>query len=458
PQTDFSLAKSEKYRYFLLPAVKNSFGGPLCSTSAVQSKESGDVLRAGTAKIDITPKKPVKMAGYRSRTGLSEGVHDPLSARVIAFERDPISQKDGEMGTQNKGKRLVLVSTDLIGFYNETAEHFRKIILDEFKLQPGELFLSAIHTHAGPSLTIDKEKGHPHNLEYTESLKGKLIEAIRKALHNMRSARIGVGIGYCPIGSNRRELKFDSSGNSSIKLGRNPYGPTDKQVLVMKVKKPDGTTIAALFDYATHATCLGGKNYIISGDVLGLAEQFVEKILGKDVIAPAFAGASGNIDPWFRVLPAFNTEPGWIPEPVLLGTMLGEEVVHIFRGIENVHSDGEIKTAFITLELPGKPKNEVTVTKDCPPTPLNITAARVGDIGFVGIGCEVLTEIGMAIKAASPCKHTFVITHCNGAAGYLPPKHLYIEGGYEIKSSPFAPQAADMVVKQVVKMLHELAN
>ena len=419
------------------------------ATSSVQSKESTSVLRkespglqAGTAKIDITPKKPVKMAGYSSRTGLSTGVHDPLSARVVVFG--------------NNGKRLVLVSTDLIGFYGGTAEYMRKVILDEFQLESSELFLSAIHTHAGPSLTINKEKGHPNNLEYTKRLKVKLIEVIRKALSNMGPVNIGAGIGYSPVGMNRRELKFDSPGNSSIRLGRNPYGPTDKEVLVVKMTKPDGRTIAALFDYATHATCLGGKNYTISGDVLGLAEQFVEKILGDDVIAAGFAGASGDIDPWFRVLPAFNTEPGWIPEPVLLGTMLGEEVVHTFRDIGKVSGGGEIATAFVTLELPGKPRNEDTIEKGHPPTPLNITAARVGDIAFVGIGGEVLTEIGMAIKAASPYKHTFVITHCNGAAGYLPPEHLYIEGGYEIKSSPFAPQAADMVVKQAVKMLHEL--
>jgi len=417
--------------------------------SLAQSKSTGrltaqsqNVLRAGTAKIDITPKKPVRMAGYAARTELSQGVHDPLSARVIAFE--------------NNGARLVLVSTDLIGFYDGTAEYLRKTILDEFKLQPGELFLSAIHTHSGPSPTIDKEKGHPHNLEYTEDLKAKLIEVISKALDTMSLAQIGLGVGHCPIGANRRELKINPTGESSIRLGRNPYGPTDKEVLVMKVAKPDGAVIAAAFDYATHATCLGGKNLIISGDVLGLAEQFVEKILGEPAIASAFAGASGNIDPWFRVLPAFNTEPGWIPEPELLATVLGEEVVHTLRGIVSLGSPGEIKTAFITLQLPGKPRDETATKKDYPDTALNVTVACFGDIAFVGIGCEVLTEIGMAIKAASPYKHTFVITHCNGAAGYLAPKHLHIEGGYEINSSPFAPQAADMVIKQAVKMLHEL--
>jgi neutral ceramidase len=408
----------------------------------VCSAASESTLRAGTARIDITPEKPVKMAGYGARTALSEAVHDPLSARVVAFE--------------NNGTRLVLVSSDLLGFYNGTAEHFRKVILSEFNLEPGELFLTAIHTHDGPNLTMDEEKGHPNNLEYTKALEARLIEVIRTAINNTGPVRIGAGVGYSPVGANRRELVFDSSGNSSIRLGRNPYGPTDKEVLVMKLAKPDGVVVASLFDYATHATCLGGKNLTISGDVIGLSEQFVEKILGEGVIAPAFAGASGNIDPWFRVLPAFNTEPGWIPEPVLLGTLLGEEVVHVFRDIGELSAGGDIKTAFVTLDLPGKARGELEIKKDCPPTPYNITAARVGDIAFIGLGGEVLTEIGMSIKAASPFKFTFVITHCNGAAGYLPPKHLYVEGGYEVESSPFAPKAADMVVKQAIKMLYEL--
>jgi len=416
--------------------------GLFLTTSPAQSAESRDILCVGAAKIEITPEKPVKMAGYAARTGLSEGIHDPLSARVVIFE--------------NGGERLILVSTDLLGFYGGTAEHLRKVILNEFKLEPSELFLSAIHTHAGPSLTIDKKKGHPNNLKYTESLKTRLIEVIRRAFDNINEVRTGIGVGYSPVGANRRELRISNAGESSIQLGRNPYGPTDKEVLVMKVAKPDGTVVAALFDYATHATCLGGRNLNISGDVLGLAEQFVERILGKGAIAPAFAGASGNIDPWFRVLPSFNTEPGWIPEPVLLGTMLGEEVVHVFRDINKVSAGGEIKTSFTTLKLPGKPRGEVDVKKDYPSTALNITAARVGDTAFVGIGCEVLTEIGRAVKDASPYRHTFVITHCNGAAGYLAPEHLYIEGGYEVRSSPFGPQAADLVVKEAVRMLNKL--
>jgi len=414
----------------------------LAVTPSVLSKEPAGSLRAGVAKVDITPQKPVQMSGYGGRKGLSQGVHDPLSARVVAFA--------------GGGKRLVLVSTDLIGFYSGTAGHMRQILLKEFNLEPSELFLSAIHTHAGPTPTIDEEKGHPNNVEYTKSLGERLVEAVGKALGKMEPVRIDTAAGQSSIGSNRRKLVFDKAGNSKIVLGRNPYGVTDKEVLVMKVARNDGEIIAALFDYAIHSTSLGSKNYIISGDVHGLAEQFVEKILGGHAIAPAFAGASGDINPWARGLVWSDTETGWIPEPVLSATMLGEEVVRVLREIEGGATSGGIKTACTTLELPGKRKGDLTIAEDCPPASFNIIVARVGEIGFVGLGGEVLTEIGMAIKAASPFKHTFIITHCNGAAGYLAPKHLYVEGGYEIKTSPFAPPAAEKVVKQAVAMLHQL--
>ena len=399
-------------------------------------------LKAAVARIDITPEKPVRMSGYASRKDLSTGVHDPLSARALAFEA--------------AGKRLVLVSTDVIGFYGGTAESMREALLREFDLEPSELFLSAIHTHAAPTLTTDPERSHANNLEYTETLKGKLTEAVRLALDDMKSARLGLGVGYSPVGANRRELRVERDGTSSIVLGRNPYGPTDKEVLVMKVARTDGGLMAVAFDYATHGTSLGPANYTISGDVLGLAEQFVEKVLGPDTVAPAFAGASGDIDPWYRILPAFNTEPGWIPEPVLLGTLLGEEVVHVCRGIDDTHSPDKIRTAFATLELPPKPQENASGDKGTEPAPFNITAARLGDVAFIGLGAEVLTEIGMAIKAGSPCEHTFVITHCNGAAGYLVPKELHVQDGYEVRTSRFAPQAADIVVREAIRMLHDL--
>ena len=67
-----------------------------CSIS-LRGQEAKETLRAGTARVDITPDQPVQLSGYANRTALSEGVHDRIFARAIAFER--------------AGKRLVMVST-----------------------------------------------------------------------------------------------------------------------------------------------------------------------------------------------------------------------------------------------------------------------------------------------------------------------------------------------------------
>ncbi len=309
--------------------------------------------------------------------------------------------------------------------------------------------MSAIHTHSAPTPTLD-EDGHPHNVRYTQRLQETLIEAVGRAMADPQPVEYSIARGHSPVGCNRREKRPDGT----IKLGRNPGGPTDQEVLVMNLMKPDGAPVAVLFDYATHATSLGPRNMQISGDVLGLAAQFAEKNLGPNVTAPVFAGASGDIDPWYRVLPAFDTSDGWVAEPELLGMMLGVEVVHVARGMKSTESAHEIKSRLMTLDLPAKQNDS---NPGAPATkPLNVTVARVGDVAFVGLGCELLTEIGMAIKAGSPCEHTFVITHCNGAAGYLPPKHLYEQGGYEVDRSGFAPEAAEMLVTETVQALSQL--
>jgi len=422
--------------------------GALCGTgvlflTAAMPAQADDALRAGVASCDITPTKPVTLAGYGARKGLSQGVHDPLSARVLAFEQG--------------GKRLVLVSTDLIGFYSGTAEVVRKAILAECRLEPSELFLCGIHTHSAPTLALAGSEAHANNIEYTERLKSRLVAVVREALSRATPARIGFGSGASPVGINRRQVAVDKAGKRQIRLGRNPDTLTDREVQVLKVARAENSEPAAiLFAYATHSTSLGGKNLIVSGDVHGLAEQFVEKHLGGGVVAPAFAGASGNVDPWCRVLPEFKTANGWIPEPVLLGTLLGEEVVDVWNAIQKLEAKGPVVTAMKTVDLPRKTLDEAQKKATRILSAFNVTVGRVGDVAFVGLGGEVFNEIGKAIKTASPFPHTIVMTHCNGAGGYVPTKQSYDDGGYEVKTSPYLPTAAEQLTQEAVRLLQTL--
>jgi hypothetical protein len=400
-------------------------------------------LHAGLAQIEITPTHPVTLSGYASRKDLSQGVHDPLSARAVAFEQD--------------GRQLVLVVLDNIGFYGGTAAPLRQAILDTCGLQPPELILAATHTHSAPGLTLDPKRGHANNLAYTQRLQGQLPELVKTAQGRRGPVRLTPGAGSSPVGVNRREPVRDAAGSVKIKLGRNPAKLTDREVQVVKITRAEGgALLGALFAYATHSTAMGPRNYQISGDVHGLAAQFVERHLGEGVIAPALAGASGDIDPWFRVLPEFTTKNGWIPEAVLMGTMLGEEVVHVLNRPTKPGAGGPLTSILKTLELPAKPRTRAGESASSPTLPFTVTVARVGEVALVGLGGEVGNEIGAAIKAASPFGCTVVLTHCNGGAGYLVPAHYYPEGGYEPETSPFTEAAAARVIAEVGSLLREL--
>ena len=129
--------------------------------------------------------------------------------------------------------------------------------------------------------------------------------------------------------------------------------------------------------------------------------------------------------------------------------------------IQNTSPGGEISSAIETIECPRKnldEKDEELPALDKQTTvPVTITAAHIGDdVAFISFNVEMLTEIGMAIKAGSPFKHTFVITHCNGSSGYLAPAELYKEGGYEINSTHFAIGSDEIVIKKALRMLYDL--
>lgn len=400
-------------------------------------------LRAALAREDITPAQPVTLSGYASRKELSQGVHDPLFARVVAFEQG--------------GRRVVLVTLDSIGFYGGTAEPLRRAILDTCGLRPEELFLAATHSHSAPGLTLEPGKGHANILDYTLRLQGRLPELVRGALGRLEPVRLIAASGASPVGVNRREPVRDSAGGVKIKLGRNPAKLTDREVQVVKITRVEGgAMLGGLFAYATHSTAMGPRNYQVSGDVHGLAAQFVERHLGEGMVAPALAGASGDIDPWFRVLPDFNTKNGWIPEPVLMGTMLGEEVVQVMNRATQPGAAGPLRATMQTLQLPAKPRARADELASSTTLPFNVTVGRVGEVAFVGLGGEVGNELGAAIKAESPFRCTVVFTHCNGAAGYLVPAHYYPEGGYEPETSPFTAAAAAQVTEAVGRMLREL--
>jgi hypothetical protein len=400
-------------------------------------------LRAGAARVDITPSQPVLMAGYGARTEPSAGVHDPISARALVFEQD--------------GARLALVSIDNCGFYNHTAPPLRDAICQATGLKPSELFLCAIHDHSAPTLTLDVAHGGQANVDYTKGLQTKLVSVVRTALDRLAPVKIGAGSGSSPLAICRREQVVDKTGKPRIVLGRNASAVVDREVQVLKVLPAQGgNPVAALFDYPCHSVLLGQRNRLISGDLHGMAAQFMEEYVGGGLVAPAFAGASGDLNPWIAVVPVFKTDKNWVPEPVLMADLLGEEVATVFDKISPTNTSCMIKSAIRTLDLERKPAAGFAANLATDTEAFNITVARLGDIAFVGWGGEMFNDFGKMVKNYSPFHSTFILTHCNGASGYFPTRESFPAGGYEVESTQFAAGAGEKIVAETLRALDEL--
>lgn len=83
---------------------------------------------------------------------------------------------------------------------------------------------------------------------------------------------------------------------------------------------------------------------------------------------------------------------------------------------------------------------------------------RIGPVALVGFAGEPFSEIGARVKAGSPFTHTLFSGYTNDYLGYVPIADAYAEGGYEVDTSPFLPEAADRVVEGRLALLGELAD
>jgi hypothetical protein len=72
--------------------------------------------------------------------------------------------------------------------------------------------------------------------------------------------------------------------------------------------------------------------------------------------------------------------------------------------------------------------------------PAEIQGIRVGDFVLLAAPLEVLTEVSLNVKRASPHAHTFVAGFSNGYLHYGPPAADYDKGGYEVNECLLAPE------------------
>jgi len=409
-------------------------------------------LRAGAAKVDITPAADaaLPMSGYAGRQEGFKGIHDRIHARAIVVS-------DG-------ARDAAIVSWELIGVPTVVWEALAERIARETGIQPEYLQLTAVHNHSGPAPFGMYGNTSPKSEAYTRQLLDATVEAVRQAKANLQPARMGIGTGTANVNINRREY----SPERGWSLGYNPEGPSDKTVTVMRFDALSGKPIAVLINYPVHVVVMGPENYQISGDLAGATSRYVENYYrrkpedtprsdaGPAIRLPPDAATDGVVALWTSGA-AGDQNPVSVARGSdftmvdALGKMLGEQAVRVAGA---VHTTGTAriwgKQQVVTcpgrrLEPGPRPRKDYK-WEDADPVNIRLGLLMINDVALAGVSGEVMTMIHHHLRKVSPFSRTVMVTHANGSSGYIPDDAAFEQVSYEIESSRLKPGCAETAI------------
>jgi neutral ceramidase len=418
------------------------------------------ILKAGIAKVDITPTENLYMGGYDEscRTGQSNGVYGKIYIRALVFDENI--------------NRIVFAEADIVSISTEENRSIRNLISAETGIPFENIMLGCVHNHAAPS--PDKRN---KNSEWSKQLNSKFILTVKNAIENLEPVKIGGGTGKSSIAMNRRKkmsdttsyLTFDENNSSQsygkfktdnpvkiremegvCRLGNNPLGSIDDEVGILRIDKISGEPKAILVNYACHGTSLGGRNNKISPEWNGYMLEYIEKEI-PGVTSIFIQGAAGDINP--RFVGGLDGSADNLKKTEELGYEIGKEVVKVFSEISTTKPiTSQIQLVHKNITCPRKYS---AVVADFRNTTLDIptTAIRIDQFTWVTFPGELFHEIGKNVKSITHARFPFIVGYCNGSLGYLPTQQSYSEGGYEPWSTSFDPAAERIFVKGVENLL-----
>src|SRR5688572_16039358 len=172
-------------------------------------------IRAGAARVDITPPVGISMVGYYIREGVSQAIQRPLTATSLVLDAG--------------GLRFAILACDIAFIQDPAAREIREQIAKAIGTSLDLVWMNYSHTHCGPTLPgflwQDEDQDRLQRA-YLATLTDRLVAVTVESASQMQPARIGAGSASAPIGINRREKGDDGK----FYIGENPTGPQDHEV------------------------------------------------------------------------------------------------------------------------------------------------------------------------------------------------------------------------------------
>ena len=401
-------------------------------------------LQVGAARVEITPPDLTELNPFGG--GSFSAVHDPLHARVLLVD-------DG-------ASTVALIAMDLAEVGDMTDLRARLGL--ELMIPVENVAINASHSHTAPRLGDVSpgalaHGGGPEQKAYTAWVYDRVLEAVRTARVALQPARMGVGAGTADVNINR-----DVRVGDRWELGENQEGPSNKAVTVLRFDALDGTPIAVWFNYAVHSTVALWTGQV-SADLAGAAERWVERELGRDVVALFTPGTLGDQAPRISLGTATDDaarDAAFAFDAVdAQGAVLGAEVVRVVQAVDRTRSDVAVSAAERIVACPTKRGEDVMSTMrqtQASSVDVRLSLIRLGDVALAGVNGEVVTAIGRRIQAASPLVRTVVVSLVNDRVGYLVDDDAFDHNTFEARGCPVARgYAENTIVDGLLDMIEE---
>jgi hypothetical protein len=139
---------------------------------------------------------------------------------------------------------------------------------------------------------------------------------------------------------------------------------------------------------------------------------------------------------------------------VSMGQLLGEEVLHVMRGMERMDANVQIDGREKSVQCPGRQRTDSGragspgTYREAGPVDIRLGLLRVGDIAIGAVNAEVFNLIAQRLKKESPYARTMMATLTNGSAasGYIPNDAAYGMYTFEVVSSRLQPGCAESAI------------
>lgn len=126
-----------------------------------------------------------------------------------------------------------------------------------------------------------------------------------------------------------------------------------------------------------------------------------------------------------------------------------EKYLHNIRVMERL---AKIQDEIATL----KKHHAINEDAGTPTISAEVQGIRIGDCALITSPAELLVEVGLSIKRASPFEHTFVVACSNGYLHYGPPASYYDKGGYEVTECLLAPEWQRIYEQKALEIMQRL--